>query len=334
MDLRKQTMRLLDTIGVSGYEKETAEMAAGIMAPFVDEVFVDNIYNVVGYKRSADPNAKTVLLDAHIDQIGYRVSSFTEDGYLRFYSINAPQDMLPGSEVIVLTESGPIRGVCGWKPADYAPDAEHPAARPDFPDLFIDVGLTEKEAREKIAVGDSICFGDGAIELKDGSIMCRASDDRICLMSIIHALYLLKDEQLKVNVVAVGSVKEEFDGSGAFARAEIDKPDFTIAIDVADREPLGGGPIFNVGGDSDKKFADRLIATAQREKIPYIYRVVPQVSGTNGKHFQIAARGACNLGISHPQKFMHTSVEIVSLQDTENIGKLLAEFLKTFDGTL
>ena len=330
MDLRKQTMRLLDAIGVSGYEAEASAVAADIIKPFADEVVIDGIYNVAAYKRSKGPGAKTVLLDAHIDQIGCKVSGFTKDGFVLIAPVNCPDDILPGSEVVIQTASGNIRGVCGYLPPVYEPDRDHKAVRPGFDRLFIDTGLTEEEARAKIAVGDSVAFGNGAAELADGSIICRSSDDRICYMSIVHAMELVRDEDLAVNVIAVGSVKEEFDGSGAFARAWADRPDIVVAVDVADRTPLGEGPIITVGGDCDRKLGDEMVALAKREKIPYTFRMVPEVSGTNAKHYQIAVTGAKVCGISHPQKYMHTSVEMISLQDTENIGKLIAAFLRSF----
>ena len=334
MNLREQTKKLLNSYGVSGNEAEAARVAAEILRPYVDEVVVDPWNNVAGYKRCGRSGAKQVLLDAHLDQIGYMVQKVMDDGMVKFHSINGPNDILPGSELTILTESGPITGVCGWVPPVYREDPKIEAIRPDFDGLFIDTGLTAEEAKEKICVGDLISFGCDAIDLVDDIIAGKSTDDRICFMSLVWAMALLKDDALDVDVVVVGSSKEEFDGSGARARAWADRPDYAICVDVADRTPLFSGPIITIGGDSNPALAGRLEKTAAASGIPYVTRSVGQVSGTNAKHYQVAAYGTVSCVVSHPQKYMHTPVEIVSFRDTENIGKLLAEFLRGFDGTL
>jgi endoglucanase len=335
LNLIEDTKRLLDAHGVSGNEYGASRFAADLLSPYVDEAGVDPWGNAYGYRYCGKKNAKKILLDAHIDQIGYVVIGFTADGFVRFQSLGTNEDTLVGSELSILTKNGPLKGVVGYVPSfeTITKGAENNV--PEIKDMFIDLGFNKEEAMESVEIGDFIGFANGdAVELGDGIIMGRSTDDRACFMAIARALEILKDEELDVDVIAIGSTREEFDGAGARARAWASKPEYVIALDVSGFSGLGSGAIIARGPESSAKMADALEEVARAKCIPYVQRSIPEISGTNGKHYQTAAFGAKVCVISLPQKYMHTPSEIVSIGDIENVGSLLASFLRTFNGTL
>lgn len=335
MNLVKDTKRLLDAYGVSGNEYGVSKIAAELLIPFVNEAGVDLWGNAYGYRLCGKENAKKVLLDAHLDQIGCIVIGFTSDGFVRIQSLGISEDSLIGSEVAIITKNGPLKGVVGYVPSYNTISELAEDQVPEFKDMFIDLGLTKEEAMKAVEIGDFVGFANGdAVELGNGIIGGRSTDARACFMSIVRALELLKDDELDIDVIAVGSTREEFDGAGARARAWASKPEYVIVIDVSAFAPLGSGAIIARGPESNSKLADLLEEVARAKRIPYVSRSIPEVSGTNGKHYQTAVFGAKVCVISQPQRYMHTPTEIISMSDIESVGRLLASFLRTFSGTL
>jgi putative aminopeptidase FrvX len=322
LDLGSVTKKLIDAHGVTGNEMAASRVAFELLEPLVDKAEIDWMGNVIGYKFSQKKGAKKLLFDAHIDQIGFLVTGFSPDGFVKFHALGPGEDVLPGSEVTVLTENGPLTGVVGWVPKTPAQTGQE--EMPKLRDMFIDLGFSEEEARSKVQVGDCVSFGRDAVDLLGDAIAGKSTDDRVCFVSILRALELLKDTPLNVDVIAVG----------ARARGYADAPDYVIALDVSGAAPLGKGPIIAIGSDSNLKFAERLMEVARAKEIRYVPRSIPTVSGTNAKHYQVAGTGAVTCVVSFPQKYMHTPTEIVRTRDIEAVAKLLAEFAASFDGSL
>lgn len=104
MDIRQALERLCTQTAPSGFEGPAARMAAELLRPLVDEVSISRSGSVVGVRRCGRPNAKKLLLDAHLDEIGL-ITIGIEEGFLRFRSIGGVDPrMLPDREVTVLTD--------------------------------------------------------------------------------------------------------------------------------------------------------------------------------------------------------------------------------------
>ena len=87
MTFTENLKRLVNVYGVSGDEFKAAEIAAEILTPYVDKVDIDKFGNVTGYKSCGKPNAKKLMIDAHLDQIGFLVTDITKEGFLRFMAM-------------------------------------------------------------------------------------------------------------------------------------------------------------------------------------------------------------------------------------------------------
>jgi len=343
MELVEKIKRLTCEFGVSGGEKAVAAIAADMMREYTDDVTVDRFGNVVGIIRCGKENAPSLMLDAHIDQIGFIVTEITDGGFLRFMGIGVDQRMLPGSELAVLTQNhGVLRGVVGIAPAVAQKSGSDKDSIP-IAQMTVDLGMTGEEARKMVRVGDYMAFLGEPFTLQGDKLCSKALDDRACFVCILHALELLRGKSLKVDLIISASIKEELGGHGSQCTAHRLKPDYAIAVDVSHAKTADApnvtcefkdGPIIEIGSNSRPELAQALIDVAESRKIPYQLSPCPAHSGTNAWSIQLAGEGVGTLVVSLPLKYMHSPVEVLHLSDAKNLGALLAAFAENFDGRI
>ena len=338
--ITEKIKKLTHELGVSGDEMRVAAIAADMLREYTSDVTIDEFGNVVGLIPCGKENAPKLMLDAHIDQIGFIVTEITDEGFLRFTAIGVDQRMLPGSEVVVLTKSGNIRGIIGSVPPHLQKKGDSSNSIP-IADMAVDIGMTGEQAKQVVSVGDYMTFyGDGFM-LGEERFCSKALDDRACFVCILHALDLLRGADLSVDLIISASIKEELGCQGAPFTAYRYKPDFAIAVDVSHAKTadapdvtcdLGKGPIIEIGYNSRPELAELMIKAAKTNDIPYQLSPVPAGSGTNAWTLQPAGCGIGTLVLSLPLKYMHSPVEVMHISDAENLGKLICEFVKSFEG--
>ena len=343
MSLADKIKKLTNAYGVSGDEFRISKIAAELMAPYCDRVEIDDFGNVLGYRDCGIPGAKTVMLDAHIDQIGFLITEVTEEGFLRFTTVGGvDQRMLLGSELTVLTKKGPILGIVAAIPPHLQKDGDDKKSV-SIPEMVVDIGMTGEQARKAVRVGDYMAFANDAMELQGDALCGKAFDDRACLVCLLHTMDLLQGKPLAVNVVVSASTKEETGFQGGISAGFKVQPDYAIAVDVTHARTgdapqvivkLGDGPNVDMGSNSNPKFAKRVIEVARAKQIPHIVTSCPAGSGTNAWPIQMQGQGVTTLVVSLPLKYMHSPVEMLRMSDVKNVGKLLAAFIETFDGRL
>ena len=327
--MRQALERLCTCTAPSGFEAPAADVAAELLRPLVDEVSIDRMGNVLGVRRSKTPGAPKLLLDAHLDEIGLIVTG-VEDGFLRFRSIGGVDPrMLPGRELVVLTDP-PLRGLVAC-PAEGDEDKSVP-----LNELYVDVGLSQKEAERAIPVGTPMVYRAGCFPLGEEQMCGKSMDDRACFVTLLRAAELLRDRELDVELHIMGSTREEVSGAGAVVGTWAVAPDFCVAVDVthgktpdgpADKTfALGGGPAIGVGPNMTRWMTERMIAKAREHGIPYQLEIMSGHTGTNGWEMQISREGVATSVLSLPLKYMHTPVEVLSLSDMEQVARLLAAF--------
>src|SRR5512136_2712728 len=103
--------------GVSGDESAVRRIVIDLIKDHIDELRVDTMGNVLAMKRArgkarrGQPRLR-VMLDAHLDEIGFMIFGANSDGSLKFRAVGGIDDsILPGKAVLV----GPDRipGVIG-----------------------------------------------------------------------------------------------------------------------------------------------------------------------------------------------------------------------------
>ncbi len=325
--------RLSETSGLSGNEGSIREVVRELWSPLVDELQEGGLGSLIGLQRGSGPEPRArLLLAAHMDEIGLRVSGI-ERGFLRVTAVGGiDRRLLPGLEVTVHGRRD-LPGIVGMRPPHVVPASERERTVP-WEQLFVDVGLGEAEVRRLVRVGDPISFRRELVELKNGRVAGKALDNRASVAAVTLALEELRRTAHDWDIVAVATVQEEVGLYGATASTYAAAPDLGVAVDVtfarqaglSDERafPLGEGPTIGVGPNFHPQVVERLKAAADGHEIPYSIEPAPGRSGTDAWAIQVSREGVPSGLVSIPIRYMHQPVETGAVKDVERAGRLLA----------
>jgi endoglucanase len=334
--------RLSEASGVSGYEDDVREIVLQEFSRLANETRVDIMGNVIAYK-AGEPDRETaqrsIMLAGHMDEIGLLVTQL-ESGFLRFTTVGGfDKRVLLGQEVTVHGRRA-LPGIIGSRPPHVLTAEERKRTLP-LDKLFIDVGLPQEELAQSVRVGDVVTLGRPFSELAGNLVSGKAFDDRAAVVSILQCLHHLAATRHSWDVYAVATVQEEVGLKGALTSAFGIAPDLGIAIDVghgdmpgvsqADTVNVDKGPALGFGPNIHPLVYARLVATAKSYEIPYQTDPIPGRSGTDAWAMQVTREGIPTALLSIPLRYMHTTVETLSLTDLERTGRLLAVFVADLD---
>ena len=327
---------------VTGFERAQSGRVCELFAPLCDEIEVDRFGNVIGRIRSGKPDAKTVLLDAHLDQIGFVVTEVLDQGFVRFQSVGGVDPrMLLGAEVTIGAPEGALYGIVACKPPHLLGAHEADKAVP-IHEMVIDTGLLD--AKGKIPVGTPIWFPADAAHmprLSKDSMTGPSLDDRAGAAAIALALQKLRRVDLSVDVAILLSVQEEVTALGATLGTFQVHPDYAIAVDVSHAKTPDAPDQFayrwrrydRYGPQHEPSADPRARAHGPRaEGMDYQIEVMEGNTGTERWEMQIIGAGTAQAILSIPLRYMHTPIETIKLSDVESVGDLLYHFLRQFDG--
>lgn len=334
--------RLSDAHGLSGHEQNIVEIIRAEITPYVDEIKVDSMGNLIAVKKGSDFK---VMLAAHMDEIGCMVQYIDERGFIRFVTIGGWfTPALYAQRVIIHGKKGPVIGVLGGKPPHMMTDEDKKKSLKQD-DLFIDVGAASAEevAGLGIEIGCPITIDRELKELAGTRVTGKAFDDRVGVAMIIETLKHLETDH---TLYAVFTVQEEVGLKGAKTSAYSIKPDCAIAIDVTipgdhpgiDKKDasieMGKGPVVILvsasgrGLLSDQKMVQWLRESADSAGISYQIEV-----GTGGNTdatiIHLEQGGIPSVPFSIPARYIHSPVEVVDMQDIRDGIRILTEALKS-----
>lgn len=342
MDTVQLLRELSEAPGVSGYEHAIADIARRTFEPWADELRHDALGNLIALKRGkrdAGQPRRTIMLAAHSDEIGLMITGY-DGAFLRFTRVGGVDvRTILGQEVLVYG-SRPLAGIIASRPPHVLSAEEREKPVP-LEDLRIDVGLAEERLRELVQVGDLVTMRREFLELSEGFVSGKAFDDRAGVASLAVCLEALSRLQHSWDVYAVATTQEEVGLRGATVSAYGLAPDLAVAVDVGFGSQTGvgenesiqmnGGPAIARGPNVHPLMHERLVSTAQSYELPHQVEIVAGASGTDGWAIQVAREGIPTAVISIPLRYMHTSVETVSIKDIERTGRLLALFIAALD---
>lgn len=336
MDVQKILTEASAKVGPSGQEMEVAKYFAGQFRPFVDEVTVDAMFNVIAHKKGTGPR---VALFAHMDEIGLMVIAIEEDGSLRLGNVGGVDPrILPASRVWVHGKER-LFGTIGAMP----PHLMKPEDRKknyERKDLYVDVGLPVEKVRELVRVGDIVTFNVPATPLLNGQFAAKTMDDRACVAMLVETAERLRKLQCDADVYFVGSTQEEVGSRGAETAAFAIAPDLAIAIDVDHATIPGSRPNTTVELDSlcasmgpflQPKLLKRLMDCAAAHHVKLQTTVAERNTYTDGDEVSLARDGIPMVLLSLPLKYMHTTVETLDIQALQEGSRLLSHFLSELD---
>jgi len=319
--------------GPSGFEDSAAACWRKYLEQYGLQVSTDTYGNSM---TTINPGGQTsVMLVAHIDTIGLMVRHVDEDGLICVAEIGGLDPLaLIGQHVMVMSDP-PIDGVIGRRPVHLEEDDDEP---PLIHDLRVDVGACDlSDIAELVTVGTPIIFSPQFKSFMGNRVCAPGMDDRIGAWCLAEAaLRLLKSDKLKARVHMVASVQEETGLHGAHMAVEQLSPrlalgiDGTFAIDTPDLSKdkygsvrLGGGPVIGIGGSSHPMMVRELLDTAHDKGIMVQREATPNSDGCVEADAIFRSCGGVLTGtLMVPMRYMHTSVEMVQLDDAEAVVDL------------
>ncbi len=332
---------LVNAPGPSGYEGPVREVWKAEVEKVADGVTVDLHGNAIAVCNKS--GAPRIMLAGHMDELGFQIIHIDDDGYLYIETIGGfDLGIVPGRKVRIHTKSGPVLGVIGKKPIHLMNEGERKKV-PEKHDLWIDIGVKDgKEARKRVAIGDPITYDANFEPLRGSLAVSRGFDNKMGAYIVAETLRCVSQSRKKPEAAlyAVATVQEEVGLRGARTSAYGIDPLVGIALDVtcATDHPgtdkrkegdvrIGGGPVITRGANVNPVVFNHLGAAAEKAGIPYQVSAAPGGTGTDANAMQLTRSGVATGLVSVPLRYMHTPVEILSLQDLDHTVKLLTEFI-------
>lgn len=325
--MKELVKRLVEAYGPTGSEEVVRELIAAEVKPFVDELRVDALGNLIAVKHGG---SRKLMFASHMDEIGVMVTHIDQQGFLRCYNVGgiAPWTLV-GNRCYF--QNGTV-GVFGHDRIEAVKDLT-------MNKLFIDIGAsTREEAAKLVRIGDTAAIKREYADLGQ-RLVSKAMDDRVACAVLIEALKQVQHPLY--DVYAVFTTQEEVGLRGARVAAYGITPDLGIAIDVTrtgdtpksatmDVE-LGKGPTVKVRDSSllctpaVRRFMERV---AEENDIPYQLEVL-ESGGTDAGAIQLTKSGIPAGVMSIPCRYVHTASEMVDVRDLEHGVQLLVKIMET-----
>ncbi|MHA1314816.1 MAG: M42 family metallopeptidase [Candidatus Helarchaeota archaeon] len=349
MDNHEKIKSIFEAPGIAGQEQQIRSLLKSSVENLVDEVHVDALGNLLAFKVGVS-RKPVIMIAAHMDSIGFMINYIDENGFLRIVPVGGISErILPSSRLLIYSRKAktPILGVIGEK-AIHLMDSEERKKLSKMEDLFVDIGVNSKEEAEKfVSIGDFAIFQQTCEKLLGNRIVSKSLDDRVGCIVGLKTLEMLKTNEHQADIVMVFTVQEEIGTRGAITSAFKVNPDLAFVLEVnhgvdfpgSKKEKdgdvkLGGGPKITLGPNIHPKLSRLLIDTAEKNKIPYQVGVVPRPLPNDGRSIQVSREGVATALIGVPLRYMHTTSEVVDLNDVENAAKLLAKTIQKIDKNL
>ncbi|MEN6406013.1 MAG: M42 family metallopeptidase [Thermoguttaceae bacterium] len=333
---------LLETPSPSGYESGVQRIVRDFAADFADEIRTDLHGNVILAKNPDAP--LRAMLAGHCDQIGLIVQHIDDDGFLYVQPIGGwDPEMLIGQRMSVWTADGPVFGVIARKPIHLLTEEERKQV-PKIKDLWLDIGASNKEeAQQLVRIGDAVTVELGFHELRNRLAVSPAMDDKAGCWVVCEAMRRAcrSGKKLRCGLYAVSTVQEELGLRGARTSAFGIDPQVGVAVDVTHATDcptiekkeegdvrLGRGPVIHRGPNMNPKVVEHLMDAAESHQIAYQLAASARATGTDANVMQVNRAGMATGLVSIPNRYMHSPVEMISLDDIDHAADLLARFVE------
>lgn len=331
---------LCGLFGPSGCEDEVRDYLRAKAEPYADEILETPHGDLLVLKRGKAQIKPTVLLAAHMDEVGLIIREITDEGFLKFAFVGGVDRRVVLGKKVFLGDRR-IPGVIGMKPIHLTSKEERQTI-PRVKDLYIDIGAASKEEAESLVeTGDYGCFAPGFTPLQNGLLRSKAIDDRIGCAILLETL----KQDLPFDVWFAFTVQEEIGSRGAFGTAFAVKPDIAVilegtsAADAPQAEganrvcALGAGPVLSLmdkGAIYDRDLFNLLRSCAEAQHTGWQIKT-RVVGSTDARAFQQSLGGCRVAGISAPVRYIHSPACVGSTKDFEAMKVLLTAFLEKLE---
>jgi endoglucanase len=327
---------LSNAFGPAGCEDQVRRLLARTLHKRVDSLRTDALGNLVAFKRGTGPEPRLrVMVDAHMDEVGFMITRFEKSGLLGFRAVGSLDDRLLLAKGVLVGENQ-LPGVIAAPPIHLTkPEQRKQIVK--IEQLVIDIGASsEEEARKLASVGDYATFDTQFQVLTEEGLRTakgKAFDDRVgCAIAAA-----LTEDEYAVDLYLSFSAQEEVGLRGARVAAFRIEPDVAFAVesatcddtprkeDVSPTSELGKGPAITVMDRSfiaDRRLVRLLTELAEARGIPYQFKQ-PGVGGTDAGAIHLTKTGVPSVAVSVPCRYIHGPVSMASLNDVDHATTLM-----------
>ncbi len=318
---------LIESYGVSGAEGPVRETVKRFLPAWAKSE-TDTAGNL--WVRLGQGNPLVVFV-AHMDEIGFRVTTIRDDGSLELEPRGGfIASLFEAQPALVHTDKGDVAGV--FIPRDSGFTRHTP------PPLRVDVGTTSRATTmaRGVSPGATVTMPKQYVRLAGTRATGRSFDDRVGTAAQLLALRHLDRAALKHQVIFIWSVREEIglEGAGVAAAALGTAPRRVHAIDTfvsADSPlelpnfavaPIGAGAVARALDNSSvtpPAYVDSLFRLARA------CGVALQLGTTNGGNdgSMFTPYGVVDVALGWPLRYSHSPAEVVDLKDVASLADLI-----------
>ena len=322
--------------GVSSYENKVRNALINEIKDHVTSYKVDNMGNLIAVKNAVnEENPITVVLSAHMDEVGLIVTKITKEGMLKFDTVGGIDESILISKKV---RCGDLKGVIGITPVHLVSKEEREKT-PQISDLFIDIGATsEEEALKYVMLGDLFAFDSDFVMFGNGKIKAKALDDRLGCIILAE---ILKDTY-PCNIICLFTVQEETGLRGAKAATFGIDADLAIVSECTTAGDVTSAPehmkvtklkqgaalsIMDSSSIGDKETLADLITASEKKGIKIQFKRAA-TGGNDAGAIHTANGGIKTASVSVPARYIHSPISVIDVEDFENAKNLIKEFLK------
>lgn len=348
MEMTNETLRLIkkytEVQGTSGHEEKVRQAFREEIEPLVDEIQIDGLGGIFGIKKSKQENAPTIMIAAHLDEVGFMVTQITPQGMLKVtptggwnpYVVSAQRFTLQtnDNDFPVISSSIPPHLLRGKKGTDV-----------DVEDILFDAGFSSKEEALEMGVlpGDTIVPDVKMVETANKeNIICKAWDNRYGLTVVTELLQSLQDKELPFNLVAGANVQEEVGLRGAYGSTRKFDPDVFIAVDTSPANDLTGDPnafgklgegtlirVHDASHIMSRPMRNFLVELGEKYDIPHQFYL--SKGGTDAGAAHMMNNGVPSVVIGMVSRYIHTHQTMFRKSDYLAARKMLQSFISEID---
>lgn len=334
---------LSEAVGVSGDESAVRKIILEAIDGYAENIRIDPMGSIIAFKPGKGKNLPSVMLAAHMDEIGFMVTGYDSNGLIRFTTVGGVDERILPALRVKIGENG-VQGVIIWTPIHK--NREQKIVKQS--NLRIDIGASNKDGvNGKVKKGDRIVFDSAFYEIGDSVVRGKAFDDRVGCSLLID---LLRHGDYPVDLHVAFTVQEEIGLRGAMVAGNTTRPDVAIILegttanDIPDplSDPdtpsspnptarMGGGPVLTVMDRSmitNPRLLGFMRSTAEANNIPY--QLKTQLGGgTDAGSIHISGVGVPSAVVSLPCRYIHSPSAYLNRNDYHHAFQLVHKALHT-----
>lgn len=326
-ELKKLIFYLCSIEKVSGHENKFANILKKMLTNFTNDIKITSNNSVIA-KIVNNSTQPTIILTAHLDEIGFVVSEIDSNGFLQLKNHGGINLKLANFQKIIVHGKKKLTGCTFLK-----------KNKSQVETLFADIGLSKTESENFVSLGDAVNFYSEQIDFNNNKICTKNLDDCAGVATILLVLNKLKTQEINSNLTVIFSSQEETTGTGILTSAYEQNAEIAICLDVSFAKfcdcndntlgEFGKGPMIGISPVLNLELTEKLKLLAQTNNIPFQLEIMNGLTSTDADRISKIGIGIKTCLCSIPLRYMHSPIEMIDLTDIEHTANLIIALINS-----